>query len=299
MSGEVEGGEGVAGSVFSGKLLLAFFVAGALLAPAAAQAAPPVSVFNDDVPPGPLHRAGRRHHLLHGPAAQHRRPAFDGVPIDVSVAFPPEPASGPDGPYPLIMLFHGYGGDKLGLGRHAALARPRLRDLHDDRPRLRRVVRHARPRGPPPGAACDNGYMRLMDTRYEVRDAQEFAGQLADEGPDRPAAIGAIGGSYGGGMSMALAALKDRKMLPDDSLVPWTSPDGTPMQIAAAAPEIPWTDLAYSLHAERQHARLRRRRALHGAASGSLKQSSSAGSTSPGSAAPGFYAPAGTDPTPT
>ena len=46
--------------------------------------------------------------------AQHR-PAWDGVPIDVNVAFPPEPPSGPDGNYPLIMLFHGYGGDKLGL----------------------------------------------------------------------------------------------------------------------------------------------------------------------------------------
>src|SRR5689334_18214331 len=31
---------------------------------------------------------------------------FDGVPIDVRVAFPPAPASGPDGPYPLIMMFH-------------------------------------------------------------------------------------------------------------------------------------------------------------------------------------------------
>ena len=40
---------------------------------------------------------------------------FDGVPIDVRVAFPPEPPSGPDGPYPLIMLFHGYAGTKLSL----------------------------------------------------------------------------------------------------------------------------------------------------------------------------------------
>ena len=40
---------------------------------------------------------------------------FDGVPIDVRVAFPPEPPSGPDGPYPLIMMFHGYGGTKLSL----------------------------------------------------------------------------------------------------------------------------------------------------------------------------------------
>jgi hypothetical protein len=86
-----------------------------------------------------------------------------------------------------------------------------------------------------------------MDTRYEVRDAQEFAGRLVDEGVARPNAIGATGGSYGGGLSMALAALRDRKMLPDGSLVPWTSPDGTPLSLAAAAPEIPWTDLANSL----------------------------------------------------
>lgn len=46
---------------------------------------------------------------------------------------------------------------------------------------------------------------------------------------------------------MALAALNDRTMMPDGTLVPWQSPNGVPMQIAAAAPEIPWSDLAYSL----------------------------------------------------
>ena len=174
-------------------------------------------------------------------------PAFDGVPIDVNVAFPPEPAARPDGNYPLMMMFHGYGGGKFGLARDAPLARPRLRDLLDDRPRLPRVVRLRRPRRPPAGAACDDGYVRLIDNRYEVRDAQEFAGLLADENLIDPQQIGAIGGSYGGGMSMALGALKNRKVMPDYSLVPWTSPGGKPMQIAAAAPNIPWTDLAYSL----------------------------------------------------
>ena len=56
-----------------------------------------------------------------------------------------------------------------------------------------------------------------------------------------------MGGSYGGGMSMALGALKDRKVLPDGKLVRWRSPDGKRMRIAAAAPNVPWTDLAYSL----------------------------------------------------
>ena len=36
--------------------------------------------------------------------------SFDGVPIDVNVAFP---ATGGDGPYPLVMMFHGYGGGKI------------------------------------------------------------------------------------------------------------------------------------------------------------------------------------------
>src|SRR3954452_16844150 len=178
-------------------------------------------------------------------------PTFDGVPIDVNVACPPAPAGGSDGPYPLVMVFHGWGGSKIGFGASGS---------SDD---LRRWTSqgyaafsmsdrgwgdscsHSSPTFLLP--ACMPGYIRLMDTRYEVRDAQEFAGRLADESRVDPQRIGTTGPSYAGGLSMALAALKTRKMLPDGSLVPWTSPGGTPMRIAAAAPEIPWTDLAYSL----------------------------------------------------
>src|ERR1700749_300295 len=35
--------------------------------------------------------------------------------IDVNVVLPPQPSSGEDGPYPLIGLFHGWGGHKIGL----------------------------------------------------------------------------------------------------------------------------------------------------------------------------------------
>ena len=87
-----------------------------------------------------------------------------------------------------------------------------------------------------------------MDDRYEVRDAQFFAGELADEGLVNGQKIGAIGSSYGGGLSLQLATLKDRVMMPDGSLVPWTSPTNhLPMRIAAASPNVPWSDLAYSL----------------------------------------------------
>ena len=107
---------------------------------------------------------------------------------------------------------------------------------------------------------CANGYNHLMDTRFEVRDAQEIFEALADraatgatsgEGLIHPQKIGVTGGSYGGGISMALGALNDRKMVnesdPEGVLVPWVSDGGKAMKIAAAQPDIPWTDLAYSL----------------------------------------------------
>jgi hypothetical protein len=144
------------------------------------------------------------------------------------------------------MLFHGYGGGKLGLSdMRPWLDRGYAAFSMTDRgfkescgsPASRAAA----------GAACDKGYIRLIDNRYEVRDAQEFAGRLADAGLVSSKRIGAVGGSYGGGMSMALGALRDRKVLPDGELVRWRSPDGKRMRIAAAAPNIPWTDLAYSL----------------------------------------------------
>jgi Acetyl xylan esterase (AXE1) len=173
--------------------------------------------------------------------------AFDGVPIDVRVAFPPEPALGPDGPYPLIMQFHGYAGSKLSLASMQPwLDRGYATFSMSTRGFGQSCGSSASRTADPVG--CAAGHVRLMDTRYEVRDAQDFAGLLADEGRTSFTQIGAIGGSYGGGTSMALAALKNRQMLPNGSLVSWVSPVGAvPMSLAAATPEIPWTDLAYSL----------------------------------------------------
>jgi fermentation-respiration switch protein FrsA (DUF1100 family) len=169
--------------------------------------------------------------------------------IDVNVVLPPTPSAGDDGPYPLIGVFHGWGGHKIGLED------ARLQDWAErgyavfsmsdrgwgescggqDPDRLLEPL------------ACAAGYNHLMDTRYEVRDAQFLISVLADEGVAAPQKIGATGVSYGGGMSLALAALRDRTMLPDGSLVPWKSPAGTAMRLAAAVPQWPWSDLAYSL----------------------------------------------------
>lgn len=175
---------------------------------------------------------------------------WDGITqIDVNVVLPPAPSAGDDGPYPLIGVFHGWGGHKIGLED------ARLRDWAE---RGYAVFSMSdRGWGESCGAmdpdrlleplACAAGYNHLMDTRYEVRDAQFLISVLADEGVAEPKKIGATGVSYGGGMSMALAALRDRTMLADGSLVPWKSPAGTAMDLAAAVPQWPWSDLAYSL----------------------------------------------------
>src|SRR3954454_7767532 len=235
-----------------GLLVAVCSVVAALMSAPSAEAAIP-NVFSNTAAPIPCATQGSGVRLCDqtiagnpGGTARSTVPAFDGVPIDVRVAFPPEPASGPDGPYPLIMLFHGYAGSKLALSSMTPFLNKGYATMSMTTRGFGQSCGTATSRTEL-GAACTNGYVRLMDTRYEVRDAQEIAGQLADEGRTSFTQIGAIGGSYGGGLSMSLGALKNRKMLPNGSLTAWQSPNGTPMQIAAAAPEIPWTDLPYSL----------------------------------------------------
>ena len=176
------------------------------------------------------------------PAVRSTHATFDGVPLDVNFALP----STGSAPYPTVTMFHGYGGSKFSfkdmqtwLSNGYAVYSISQRGFGESCGST--ASRTAA------GAACNNGYVRLMDQRYEVRDSQENLGLLADEGLVQPTKIAATGGSYGGGMSMSLGALKDRKMLPDGSLIPWKSPSGTQMSIAVAVPVVPWTELSYAL----------------------------------------------------
>jgi fermentation-respiration switch protein FrsA (DUF1100 family) len=173
---------------------------------------------------------------------------WDGVTkIDLNVVLPPQPSGGEDGPYPVIGLFHGWGGHKIGLEdprvQQWAEAGYAVFSMSD------RGWGNSCGKSDPEilTPACAQGYNHLMDDRYEVRDAQYLISVLADEGVAQPKKIGATGVSYGGGMSMALATLRNRTMLPDGELVPWKSPGGMEMELAAAVPQWPWTDLAYSL----------------------------------------------------
>ncbi len=273
------------------KLFVLAGCVGALIAPAAAQA-DIASVLGGDVA-CTTEADGVRFCGSTSPRSTSK--AFDGVPIDVNVAFPPASPGATDGNYPLVMMFHGYGGGKLGLSAMQHwLDQGYATFSMTDRGFRESCGSPASKAADPSG--CASGYVRLIDNRYEVRDAQEFAGRLADENLIDPQKIGAIGGSYGGGMSMALGALKNRMVMPDYSLVPWTSPGGKPMQVAATAPNIPWTDLAYSLAPNGGTLDYVADAPYQGRL-GVEKQSFVTGLYLSGLAAPGFYAAPGADPT--
>jgi hypothetical protein len=186
-------------------------------------------------------------------------PVWDGTPIDVSVGFPA--ATGEDNNYPVIGIYHGWGGSKITPSSTAAqrwikqgyavfsitdrgwgssCGKPISKLEKEEKEAKKENVEL---KSPP----CERGYIHLLGRRYEVRDVQTLLGKLADEGLIDPQRIGANGGSYGGGMSLELGALKDRVELPNGELIPWESPGGKPMKMAATAAEFPWTDISQAL----------------------------------------------------
>ncbi|HEX2085088.1 MAG TPA: CocE/NonD family hydrolase [Solirubrobacteraceae bacterium] len=218
---------------------------------------------------------------------------FDGHVVDTNVTLP---KTG-DGPFPLMILSHGWGGRKMGLTGHVSSASKPWADRGY-------AVLSITSRGfnescgTPQNRAdarCNGGWIKLDDTRYEIRDVQHLAGRLVDDGLVDPERIGVHGGSYGGGVSFALAMLRDRIMKPDGGYDAWTSPGGRQLRLAAAAPYIPWTDLVYSLQPngryldyaipEPEETRV---------PAGVMKQSFVSGLFALGSST-GFYAPPGAD----
>jgi pimeloyl-ACP methyl ester carboxylesterase len=181
--------------------------------------------------------------------------SFDGTPLDVDVTLP---ATG-SGPFPTIVMVHGWGGDKTAFEATSASGDGNetwhYNNVYFAQQGYAVVNYTARGWGHSCGGgpsadhsgACAKGYVELDDTRYEARDAQTLLGILVDERITKPNAIGVTGISYGGGLSMELAYLKNRVRMPNGSLVPWTSPKGTPISITAAYPRWQWTDLADAL----------------------------------------------------
>jgi fermentation-respiration switch protein FrsA (DUF1100 family) len=182
--------------------------------------------------------------------------SFDGVPLDVDVTLPAQPKHGP---YPTIVMLHGYGGSKTDFeSNDPAGAGPNTYHYNNDyfaRQGYGVVNYTARGFGHSCGGGpsgyhsgpCGQGYIRLADTRYEARDTQYLLGLLVDQKIAKPGALGVTGISYGGGQSLELAYLRDRIRLPDGSFAPWKSPKGTRLSITAAWPRWPWSDLVDSL----------------------------------------------------
>ena len=178
-----------------------------------------------------------------------RVPTFDGVPLDVDVTLP---AQG-NGPFPTIVMLHGWGGSKTSFESSS----PAGGYNNNFFARQGYAVLNYTARGwgdscggaPPPdhSGPCGKGYIHLADNRFEVRDTQYLLGKLADQGIVKPGRIGVTGVSYGGGQSMELAFLRDKIRRQDDTLVPWRSPNGKRLQIAAAYPRWPWSDLIAAL----------------------------------------------------
>jgi predicted acyl esterase len=81
-----------------------------------------------------------------------------------------------------------------------------------------------------------NGYTHLADRRFETRDSQMLLGKLVDAGIANPKELASTGDSYGGGQTWLLA-----------TSLPWQSPNGTKLQLAAGVPMYGWTDLLDSL----------------------------------------------------
>jgi hypothetical protein len=222
----------------AGKLALNITIAaGALLAAPAAGAAAPLHLSSCGAKLGVYQCSGLAK-------------TWDGIPLDTTVTLPRRAGH----QLPLVVELNGFGNSKyeyLDPSSHAYTG-----NAYDWARRGYAVLtytargfwgscgtpeaRLASPKG------CEHGYIHLADVRYEARDAQYLIGRLVDQGIASPARIGVTGDSYGGGQTFDLAALRNRVMLTDGTLVPWRSPRGTPLHLAAAAPIIPWTDLIYA-----------------------------------------------------
>ena len=179
---------------------------------------------------------------------------FDGVPLDVDVTLPPTG----DGPFPTIVMLHGLGGSKTDFESAPAGDGGALYHYNNQwyaSQGYAVVNLSARGYGRSCGVTTSRtadciaakGWQHLADQRYEVRDVQNLLGTLVDEGVAKADALGATGISYGGGQSMQLAVLRDKTRLPNGTFVPWKSPNGTPLSLAAAWPRWPWSDLAAAL----------------------------------------------------
>jgi predicted acyl esterase len=188
-------------------------------------------------------------------------PSFDGTPLDVDVSVPEDTA----GPLPLMVMLNGWGHDKTDFesttaagndtntyhwnnawftGEGFAVLNFTSRGFHRS---CGKDPTTGYTYATDPACAGRASWTHLADRRWEVHDTQYLAGLLVDAGVAAPDKVVTTGDSYGGGQSWLLAMSQDKVMRTDGTLVPWTSPKGVPLHLAAAIPQYTWTDLAQAL----------------------------------------------------
>ena len=221
-------------------LLLSGLVALALPSPAAAQIAP----FGHACAP----QAGVR--FCPTESDGQRVASWDGVPLDVDVTLPP----GGEGPFPTIVMLHGFPGTKANFEGPSNAPRLFRRDNLSYAQRGYAVVTYSsRGFGRSCGVAdsrtpdCARGWTHLFDQRYEGRDTQHLLGLLVDAGVAKPGALGVTGESGGSLQSLELAFLRNRIRLPDGRFALWRSPGGRRLSITAAFPTWAGDDIASAL----------------------------------------------------
>src|SRR5687768_5961609 len=144
--------------------------------------------------------------------------AVDGALLDVTIMLPRGGQL-----RPLVVLMHGWGGDKNNLGDVAELL------VADGYAVLRYSTR---------GFGESWGQVNLADIHVELADLRSIVGQIVDHHGFRlnADAVAVAGASYGGGHSW-LAMLEPS----------FPSPRGAAVRIRTFVPIVPWTDLLYSL----------------------------------------------------
>lgn len=200
-------------------------------------------------------------------------PSFDGTPLSTDVTIP----DGASGPLPLVVFLNGWGNNKSNFEATTLAGNGSPYTYHWNNAWFEsrgfavlnytaRGFWHSCGKVPLPGlpsvggiSAFDPVYLtepgcsgraswtHLADRRWEVRDTQTLVGKLVDAGVAQPNRVVVTGDSYGGGQSWLLAMSQDQVMRRNGTLVPWRSPHGTPIHLAAAVPLFGWTNLLQAL----------------------------------------------------
>ncbi len=200
-------------------------------------------------------------------------PSFDGTPLSTDVTIP----DGPARPRPLMVFLNGWGDHKTNFEASQLAGNANPYTWHWNNAWFAshgfavlnftaRGFWHSCGKVPVPGAPSAGGitasdpvyltepgcqgrasWTHLADRRWEIRDVQTLVGKLVDAHVATPDQVVVTGDSYGGGQSWLLALSQDQVLHRNGTTTAWTSPDGTPIHLAAAVPLFGWTDLLQAL----------------------------------------------------